>query len=338
MFQSELFLIALIELRFVSLFLDDQNFKQINVGIDVDDTLPEYHFGDIHIKLDLFYDQMLLLQFHNNTESLIRFIYSITNAVSLIYNNRPLGRLARFHFFINEIEPLDENILIGDSGDGEIYRQTFKYKYLNRFRSKNAATLAILLTGYNFRYKRNRTDTQGLANVGFIACNRPQDSFLIIEARSFRAAFIMAHEIGHTLNMQHDEDYSIVKFNCGSTYIMSSTTGPGKTQFSICSYNQLRSYLIRKDRKIIDCFAIIPFRFIIRFPNQIDADYKSISINEQCRMALGSTFHAKDMTFALISVCIKIGCTNGFIDIFIDPAIENTTCGIGQFCRNGQCI
>ncbi len=75
------------------------------------------------------------------------------------------------------------------------------------------------------------------------ACKSTADRGVIIQARSFKTAFVLAHEIGHSLGLTHDEEVG-----CGSKYIMSASTGQGKARFSRCSYD----YLNQKFTTIFD--------------------------------------------------------------------------------------
>mgnify|MGYP002717193690 FL=1 len=304
----------------------------------------ENHFGNIYLNLFLFYDEPLIRRFHHDKQKLYRFIYAVTNSASLSYNNLPMKQLAQFHFVILDIQQIHDSIKIDDKADGEQYRQSFRQFYqLNETMQQQRYAATILLTGYNFRFRRNKTDTQGLATVGHIACNRPMESFILVEARSYRTAFIMAHELGHVLSMYHDEE--IPETSCSTNYIMSSTTGPGKTQFSICSYLQLKQYFLVMNEKTKKCFHYSPPATnvkMIQFPcndhHHCPNNDLSITVDEQCKMALGETFRANILNIELVSICTKIQCTNNLVNIYIDPAIENTTCGPNKYCRGGKCI
>lgn len=298
------------------------------------ETKQTANFGILNFNLYIYYDEVLLNKFNNDINQLERFIMAITNSVALMYNNYPLNQLGKFNFIINNIEKVDPNVRINDESDGGIYHNDFTYLYIPRLQYLRY-TVAILLTGHNFRFKSNQTDTQGLAYVG-TACKRRANNFILIEARSYKAAYIMAHEIGHTLNMQHDENGNQLGASCESNKVMSATTGEGKTKFSMCSYYMLRDYLSTINEDTLKCFSIVPPKYLAMYPQAISDERIHISTDEQCKITLGSSFRTADKYRH--SVCAKITCTNEIFDIFIDPAIENTTCAVGKYCRAGECI
>lgn len=85
------------------------------------------------------------------------------------------------------------------------------------------------------------------------ACKNYADRGVIIQARSFKTAFVLAHEIGHTLGLKHDED-----LGCGSKYIMSASTGHGKVKFSRCSYDFLNTKfttLYNEELRFVEVFS-----------------------------------------------------------------------------------
>ena len=67
---------------------------------------------------------------------------------------------------------------------------------------------------------------------------------------------MLAHEVGHSLGLKHDEDKS-----CGSNYIMSETLGFGKTKFSMCTakafqkrFNQVFDHDQVEFHKMAQCY------------------------------------------------------------------------------------
>lgn len=94
----------------------------------------------------------------------------------------------------------------------------------------------------------------GLAMTGS-ACKTYADRGVIIQARSFKSAFVFAHEIGHSLGLKHDEE-----LGCGSKYIMSASTGHGKARFSRCSYDFLKtkfSSLFNEELRFVEFIEVL---------------------------------------------------------------------------------
>lgn len=97
---------------------------------------------------------------------------------------------------------------------------------------------ALLLTGIDILDAFNNL-TQGLAYVGTMCTNSLSCS--LIEASKFVSPFVTAHEIAHSLGVNHDG--SGVNLFCGDTYIMSPSTGAGKLTWSTCSMQNLREFI-----------------------------------------------------------------------------------------------
>lgn len=93
--------------------------------------------------------------------------------------------------------------------------------------------------------KEKKCDTLGLAEVGNIC--KP-DSCGIVQDNGLPAGFTIAHELGHLLNMPHDDDPRCVKHNVygeNSLHIMSSTMGLNihPWSWSRCSRHHVSEFL-----------------------------------------------------------------------------------------------
>lgn len=64
------------------------------------------------------------------------------------------------------------------------------------------------------------------------------------EASSFSTAFILTHELGHSLGMEHD-GAGVSKGCAHNKFIMSPTTGKGKTTWSTCSAKNLKDFMAK---------------------------------------------------------------------------------------------
>lgn len=85
--------------------------------------------------------------------------------------------------------------------------------------------------------KRNKK-VLGLAWVNGMC--KPSYSCTLNEGKSFEAAFVIAHEMAHSLGILHDGKGN----NCDpEKFLMSEKTGPGKVNWSPCSNKYLENFL-----------------------------------------------------------------------------------------------
>ncbi len=100
---------------------------------------------------------------------------------------------------------------------------------------------ALLLTGADLQENGNNI-TAGIAWHSTMCVNGLSCS--VIEGSSFSSAFVSAHEVGHSLGMEHDGSKLNADCNANS-FIMSPTTGGGKTNWSKCSMRNLKQFLAK---------------------------------------------------------------------------------------------
>ncbi|XP_054155557.1 A disintegrin and metalloproteinase with thrombospondin motifs adt-2-like [Oppia nitens] len=285
-------------------------------------------------------------------------------SMALVYRHRTLQKVANFAMKVDRIGEYPKPI--NAVHDGYTYRRSFRSWFINESGGRHKLannSMVILFTGYNFRSNDLRitnSKTQGLAYVE-TSCNwiytndsRMAEPCILVEARSYRAVFIAAHELGHTLGMYHDEG-ATQTVKCGKNHIMSETTGSGKVTWSHCSQQYLNRYIIEANKPVKDCLfkndhaqsssaSSSSYSSVIQFPDDPDIspavrdprNYMSTSVDLQCQTALG--LHFKYYRKSKFNICNQyIVCTNGMVNIDIGPAIENTTCGVNRYCIEGKC-
>ncbi len=146
----------------------------------------------------------------------------------------------------------------------------------------------------NLESPSQNCDTLGLAELGTM-CDR--HSCAIVQDNGLSAAFTIAHELGHVLNMPHDDDQKCVDFsvpNASVSYVMSRmldhNTNPW--EWSECSRHYVTAFL---DANYGHCLQNRPRRnyldpagwndetgqVIPEFPGQ------SFDENKQCEFVFG---------------------------------------------------
>uniref|UniRef100_A0A915K2K8 Peptidase M12B domain-containing protein n=1 Tax=Romanomermis culicivorax TaxID=13658 RepID=A0A915K2K8_ROMCU len=151
--------------------------------------------------------------------------------------------------------------------------------------------------------------------------------------------FVLAHELGHNLGMNHDEDMS-----CASDHVMSTFTGAGKVKWSSCSTRSLQQFLYNLDRNGNNClrrtsaykhnsFYLSSFSSTRELPGRI------YDANEQCRQFYGPGYSHYSGSLVSVDVCHMIYChAYGLSPISSHPALEGTICGRDRHCKNGRCV
>uniref|UniRef100_H3B8X2 ADAM metallopeptidase with thrombospondin type 1 motif 2 n=2 Tax=Latimeria chalumnae TaxID=7897 RepID=H3B8X2_LATCH len=189
---------------------------------------------------------------------------------------------------------------------------------------------AIFLTRQDF----GPSGMQGYAPVTGMC--HPVRSCTLNHEDGFSSAFVVAHETGHVLGMEHDGQGN----RCGDEVRMGSIMAPlvqaafHRFHWSRCSQQELSRYL-----HSYDCLRDDPF----------DHDWPSLpqlpgiqySMNEQCRFDFGLGY-TTCTAFRTFDPCKQLWCSHPDNPYFCKtkkgPPLDGTMCGFGKHCFKGHCI
>ncbi|XP_014916135.1 A disintegrin and metalloproteinase with thrombospondin motifs 2-like [Poecilia latipinna] len=200
---------------------------------------------------------------------------------------------------------------------------------------------AIFLTRQEF----GPTGMQGYAPVTGMC--HPVRSCTLNHEDGFSSAFVVAHETGHVLGMEHDGQGN----RCGDEVPMGSIMAPlvqaafHRFQWSRCSMQELGRYL-----HSYDCLRDDPFDH--NWPSLPQLPGLHYSMNEQCRFdfGVGYTMCTAQLQkvgqtgsqYRTFDPCKQLWCSHPDNPFFCKtkkgPPIDGTMCGNGKHCFKGHCI
>ncbi|XP_006889103.1 PREDICTED: A disintegrin and metalloproteinase with thrombospondin motifs 14 [Elephantulus edwardii] len=152
----------------------------------------------------------------------------------------------------------------------------------------------------------------------------------------FSSAFVVAHETGHVLGMEHDGQGN----GCADETSLGSVMAPlvqaafHRFHWSRCSKLELSRYL-----PSYDCLLDDPFEPSWPRPPELPGiDY---SMDEQCRFDFGTGYQTC-MAFRTFDPCKQLWCSHPDNPYFCKtkkgPPLDGTECSPGKWCFKGHCI
>ncbi|XP_034451911.1 A disintegrin and metalloproteinase with thrombospondin motifs 3 isoform X2 [Hippoglossus hippoglossus] len=288
---------------------DDYN---IEILLGVDDSVVRFH-GKEHVQNylltlmnivnEIYHDESLGV--HINVVLVRMIMLGYAKSISLIERGNPsrsLENVCRWAFVQQK----------GDSDHAEHHDH------------------AIFLTRQGF----GPTGMQGYAPVTGMC--HPVRSCTLNHEDGFSSAFVVAHETGHVLGMEHDGQGN----RCGDETTMGSVMAPlvqaafHRYHWSMCSGQELKRYI-----HTYDCLLDDPFKH--DWPQLPELPGINYSMDEQCRFDFGVGYKICT-SFRTFDPCKQLWCSHPDNPYFCKtkkgPPLDGTECNPGKWCYKGHCM
>ncbi|KAL1261838.1 hypothetical protein QQF64_007103, partial [Cirrhinus molitorella] len=274
-----------------------------------------------------------VVQFHGQ-QNVEKYLLTLMNIVNEIYHDHSLG--ARINVVLVRIVLVDarkSSSLIELGNPSQSLENVCRWAFEQQRKDTNDKEYhdhAIFLTRQEF----GPTGMQGYAPVTGMC--HPVRSCTLNHEDGFSSAFVVAHETGHVLGMEHDGQGN----RCGDEVQMGSIMAPlvqaafHRFHWSRCSQQELGRYL-----HSYDCLRDDPFEHTWEvLPHLPGMDY---SMHEQCRFDFGAGY-MMCTAYRPFDPCKQLWCAHPDNPFFCKtkkgPPIDGTKCGDGKHCFKGHCM
>uniref|UniRef100_A0A671RGC7 A disintegrin and metalloproteinase with thrombospondin motifs 2-like n=1 Tax=Sinocyclocheilus anshuiensis TaxID=1608454 RepID=A0A671RGC7_9TELE len=274
-----------------------------------------------------------VVMFHGR-EHIQKYLLTLMNIVNEIYQDSSLG--AHINVVLVRIMMLCSSKSMGliELGSAsQSLENVCRWAFLQQKEDKDDAEYhdhAIFLTRQEF----GPTGMQGYAPVTGMC--HPVRSCTLNHEDGFSSAFVVAHETGHVLGMEHDGQAN----ECGDEVPMGSIMAPlvqaafHRFHWSRCSQQELRRYL-----NTYDCLRDEPFDH--EWPTLPQLPGLHYSMNDQCRFDFGMGY-MMCTAYSTYDPCKQLWCSHPENPFFCKtkkgPPIDGTKCATGKHCFKGHCI
>ncbi|KFU90053.1 A disintegrin and metalloproteinase with thrombospondin motifs 14, partial [Chaetura pelagica] len=288
---------------------DDYN---IEVLLAVDDSVVRFH-GKEHVQ---------------------NYVLTLMNIVDEIYHDESLGVHINIVLVRMVMVGYRQSVSLIERGNpSRSLEQVCRWAHSQQRSDPSHAEYhdhAVFLTRQDF----GPAGMQGYAPVTGMC--HPLRSCTLNHEDGFSSAFVVAHETGHVLGMEHDGQGN----RCADETSMGSIMAPlvqaafHRYHWSRCSKQELNRYI-----HSYDCLLDDPFEH--QWPPLPKLPGINYSMDEQCRFDFGVGY--KTCTaFRTFDPCKQLWCSHPDNPYFCKtkkgPPLDGTECSPGKWCFKGHCI
>ncbi|XP_065325201.1 A disintegrin and metalloproteinase with thrombospondin motifs adt-2-like [Gordionus sp. m RMFG-2023] len=266
-----------------------------------------------------------------------KYLKDILSLVQIIYHHNSIGdkitvKLSYLAILKNKWETIQH-----DSVD-TMLSDFSHYQYRDSLKTKGQYwDVAILLTRKSLTIKQNGATYNALGYANQSVCSI-EKGVLISIIEGFKTSYIVAHEIAHTLGIEHDGQSNSKDCDPNNHLMSPHFQGPYSDVWSQCSRRNfrknLRHYSCLYKNKYENISEIIKLNTRKNeYPGQI---YKA---DMQCKIAYGQDarpFHDPNKNICEELICNIVGTT--LIKKSPHPALEGTSCAYNNWCISGKCV
>ncbi|XP_062331564.1 A disintegrin and metalloproteinase with thrombospondin motifs 3 isoform X1 [Osmerus eperlanus] len=305
----------------------------------VEHKLSESERKRRHAKKDDYNIEVLLavddsvVRFHGK-EHVQNYVLTLMNIVDEIYHDESLGTNINIVLVRMIMVGYRQSISLIERGNpSRSLEQVCRWSNTQQRRDPDHAEYhdhSIFLTRQDF----GPAGMQGYAPVTGMC--HPLRSCTLNHEDGFSSAFVVAHETGHVLGMEHDGQGN----RCADETSMGSIMAPlvqaafHRYHWSRCSKQELNRYI-----HSYDCLLDDPFEH--KWPKLPELPGINYSMDEQCRFDFGVGYKMCT-AFRTYDPCKQLWCSHPDNQYFCKtkkgPPVDGTECAPGKWCFKGHCI
>ncbi|XP_043967332.1 A disintegrin and metalloproteinase with thrombospondin motifs 13 [Gambusia affinis] len=196
------------------------------------------------------------------------------------------------------------------------------------------ADLLLYITRYDLELPNGNKQVRGVTQLGGVCSS--DWSCVITEDTGFDLGITIAHEVGHSFGIDHDGSAN----GCSrSGFMMASDGGYNSVDltWSPCSRQQLLTFFSEGRAECVKDFPALKGSL---------QDWKPglyYGVDDQCRIAFGSTARACSFSNPDLPACRALSCHVKPEDIssckrLLVPLLDGTECAPNQWCLKGRCV